>query len=136
MSDNLVTIKVFSYDHETLLYEPQLQSAGIYYYLKDHKTATVDPFLSNAMGGIKLMVKEEDVERAVKLIREIEQNEKERDDEHLIKIDGMKFIKVLDDCPKCESDEVYIEKTSYLKDMFSFSKKIHYCKKCEHQWKR
>jgi|SRR5579871_6664956 len=41
-----------------------LQDEGITCHLKDEYTVTVDPFLSNALGGIKLMVDEMQAEHA------------------------------------------------------------------------
>ena len=46
---DLVTIKTFSYDHETMLIEPTFKSEGIEYFLKDQKTVAIDPLVSNAM---------------------------------------------------------------------------------------
>lgn len=50
----------------------QLESEGIRCYLKDEHTVTIDPILSNAVGGIKLMVYEEQWERAQEIILQIE----------------------------------------------------------------
>ena len=41
---------------------------GINCWLKDENTATITPFFSNAVGGIKLMVGESQVERATELL--------------------------------------------------------------------
>ncbi|MEO6405954.1 MAG: DUF2007 domain-containing protein [Ferruginibacter sp.] len=46
----------------------RLQDAGIHCYLKDEYTVTIDPILSNAIGGIKLDVDERDVEAARQLL--------------------------------------------------------------------
>lgn len=37
-------------------------------YLQDEYTVTIDPLLSNAIGGIKLMVAETQVERALEIL--------------------------------------------------------------------
>ncbi len=37
-------------------------------YLQDEYSVTIDPFLSNAIGGIKLMVVESQVERAREIL--------------------------------------------------------------------
>lgn len=42
---------------------------GVECYLKDEFTVTVDPFLSNAVGGIKLVVKKENEPEAVKILQ-------------------------------------------------------------------
>jgi hypothetical protein len=47
----------------------KLQDAGIDCYLRDENTVTVDPLLSNAIGGIKLMVEESQFDLAVELMK-------------------------------------------------------------------
>ena len=37
-------------------------------YLQDEYTVTIDPLLSNAIGGIKLMVAEQQAERALEIL--------------------------------------------------------------------
>lgn len=37
-------------------------------YLQDENTVTIDPLLSNAIGGIKLMVAEQQAERALEIL--------------------------------------------------------------------
>jgi hypothetical protein len=44
-------------------------------YLQDEYTVTIDPLLSNAIGGIKLMVAEPQVERALEIITVSEKNQ-------------------------------------------------------------
>ena len=46
----------------------RLDEEGITCYLKDEYTVTIDPFLSNAIGGIKLMVLPDDFEEAKALL--------------------------------------------------------------------
>ena len=50
----------------------RLKEEGFDCHLKDENTVTVDPLLSNAIGGIKLMVREEDVDRANMALDRIE----------------------------------------------------------------
>ena len=45
-----------------------LQDAGINCHLKDENIITLDPFLSPALGGMKLMVYPTQAERAVELL--------------------------------------------------------------------
>ena len=49
-----------------------LQENNISCHLNDEHTVTIDPLLSNAIGGIKLMVAEGQVDRAIELIKEAE----------------------------------------------------------------
>ena len=51
----------------------KLQDAGIDCWLKDEHTVTIDPILSNAVGGIKLVVKDTDVEEAIKLLQHFDE---------------------------------------------------------------
>jgi hypothetical protein len=48
----------------------RLRDAGINCHLKDEFTITIDPLLSPALGGIKLMVAQSQVGRALELLKE------------------------------------------------------------------
>jgi len=51
----------------------QLEAEGIRAYLQDENTVTINPILSQAIGGIKLMVYEEQMPRANELLNAIEE---------------------------------------------------------------
>lgn len=55
----------------------RLESEGINCWLRDENTVTIDPILTNAVGGIKLMVAEADAERAIELLKEYREEKKE-----------------------------------------------------------
>ncbi len=132
---DLVTIKTFFYDHETILYEPTFRAEGIDYFLKDQKTVAIDPLVSNAIGGIKLQVRVEDEERARAVVAEIEANNSGTQLGDVIVVNGQKYEKTLDECPSCESEDIYIYKQSFLKNLFSpFAKRERYCKNCQMKW--
>ncbi len=57
---NMVTLRTFDNYFLANITLTRLQNAGINCFLKDEHTVTMDPILSNAIGGIKLVVKEED----------------------------------------------------------------------------
>jgi DNA-directed RNA polymerase subunit RPC12/RpoP len=67
----------------------RLDEEGITCYLKDEYTVTIDPLLSNAVGGIKLMVMPGDFEQARMLLDGYDK-------------DYRSAIK----CPECESHDV------------------------------
>ena len=67
----------------------RLEEDGINCWLKDENTVTIDPILTNAIGGIKLMVASTQAERAAGILRML-------DSEH----------KALNPCPKCGSQNV------------------------------
>jgi hypothetical protein len=50
----------------------RLQAENINCHLQDEYSVTIDPFLSNAIGGIKLMVAEAQVERAISILQDDE----------------------------------------------------------------
>lgn len=66
---DLVTIRTFQNYFSAHISLTKLRNEGIECYLKDEFTVTVDPFLSNAVGGIKLVVKKKDEQEAVELLR-------------------------------------------------------------------
>ena len=51
----------------------RLQEEGINCWLKDENTLSIDPLLNNALGGIKLMVAQEQLVRARKILQQMEQ---------------------------------------------------------------
>jgi hypothetical protein len=77
MSENFVTIATFTYPQELDIIIARFDAEGIAYFTSDEYTVSVNPFLSNAIGGIKLNVPEEDAERAFAIFQEIEKNNQE-----------------------------------------------------------
>ncbi len=55
----------------------RLESEDIECWLQDENTVTINPILTNVVGGIKLMVKKEDSQRAFEIFRESENNRKQ-----------------------------------------------------------
>ena len=54
-----------------------LQSEDINCWLKDENTVTIDPILTNAVGGIKLMVAAPQIGRALEILRKTKQQYQE-----------------------------------------------------------
>ena len=54
----------------------RLEEEAINGWLKDENTVTIDPILTNAVGGIKLMVPEVQAERALEILRILENEHK------------------------------------------------------------
>ena len=108
----------------------RLDEEGITCYLKDEYTVTIDPILSNAVGGIKLMVHPDDFEEASKLITGFDKDYRE----------SLK-------CPACGSGDIeYISKpgvknwaTAILSWFFSSyalaSEQVYHCYGCSHEFK-
>ena len=64
---DLVTVKTFDSYFVANIILGRLHAEGVECYLKDEVTVTIDPILTNAIGGIKLVVRKENV-AAVKQI--------------------------------------------------------------------
>lgn len=69
-----VLLDTFTYMHEYLTLKVKLESEGIETFVKDEMTITIDPLLSNAIGGIKLYIKESDSENALKIYQQFYEN--------------------------------------------------------------
>jgi hypothetical protein len=132
MNDKLVTIKTFYYDSETMLYEPRFKDAGIYYLLKDQKTVSADPIVSNAIGGIKLQVKEQDLETGKAILKEIDDNRIQSNFGKELEFKGKRYLGTLKICPKCGEEETYEEQFNFWRGWFS--KQKFYCKACNTEW--
>ncbi|MBK8087824.1 MAG: DUF2007 domain-containing protein [Chitinophagaceae bacterium] len=125
-------IIIFSFDNyiNANLRMMQLQEEGISCWLKDENTVTIDPILSNAIGGIKLMVHETQKERAADLLRTMMNKEKENRA-----------------CPNCGSLNVeYIvtnrKPSNWVSAIFTFfigdyamaGGKVYHCFDCRHEF--
>lgn len=80
-----------------------LQNAGIECHLKDEYTITIDPLLSPALGGMKLMVEQAQAEEAMLLLREAAQ-------EHLQTVP----------CPVCKKNDLeFVTETTHHNNWLS-----------------
>lgn len=68
--DNWITIISFTYPHEAYLAKGKLESEGIEVIIKDELTAQVNNFYSNAIGGVKLLVRDIDFNNANQILVE------------------------------------------------------------------
>lgn len=74
MPDMFTAIRSYDNYISANLILQQIEQAGIKAYLENEYSATINPFLSNSMGGIKLMVFTEQAARAIELVEELEGN--------------------------------------------------------------
>jgi len=67
-------LEVKSYDNyiEAHLMMGRLRNEFISCHLMNENSVTIDPFLSNAVGGIKIMVAEPQFERALEIVKDVE----------------------------------------------------------------
>lgn len=107
-----------------------LEERGISSWLKDEFTLTIDPILTNAVGGIKIMVNNEDAEKALEILNELRKEQKQA---------------VV--CPKCGSHNIeqvstprkainWISaiSTFFLGDYAMTVEKVNHCFDCKHEF--
>lgn len=81
----------------------RLEEEGVTCWLKDENTVTIDPILSNAIGGIKLMVALEDFDRAREILLTLKDS----------------YKKTLA-CPRCHSHEIeLVSSPRNVRNLFS-----------------
>ncbi len=71
MNDNYTVLAVFEYSTEANLIKSKLDSENIRTLLMDEKTIDSDPLISQAIGGVKLQVHNEDLDKAIEIYNEI-----------------------------------------------------------------
>jgi len=65
----LLVIKSYLTLSEATAMQALLEAEGLECRLKDEHSVVMAPFLANAIGGIKLMVHEEDIAQAISLLK-------------------------------------------------------------------
>ncbi len=70
----MITVRTFQNYFSAHIVLTKLRDAGINCFLKDEFTVTVDPILSNAVGGIKLVVVKEHANEAINLLKEFDED--------------------------------------------------------------
>jgi hypothetical protein len=68
MDSNFIIVASFLYPHEMEIAKHALESYGIECYSEDNLTVQSYQFISNAIGGVKLLVAEKDLEKAINLL--------------------------------------------------------------------
>jgi Putative prokaryotic signal transducing protein len=86
---DFVILQSFNNYMDAHLLMGRLESEGIECWLQDENTVTINPVWTNAVGGIKLMVKKEDAVLARQIFWEIETNRKQAVE-----------------CPKCKGHNI------------------------------
>lgn len=98
-------IAEFQYATEAFIYKGKLESEEIEVFIRDHHTINADPLLSKAVGGVKLFVRKEDYEEALKIISEISNFSVNNQGQLL-------------ECPNCGAKKIQMVNT--IKDFKSF----------------
>lgn len=64
----MIVVARFSFPHEAHIAKANLESAGIQSFIADEHTVNTQWLYSNAIGGVRLMVSEEDFEEATEIL--------------------------------------------------------------------
>jgi hypothetical protein len=143
-NSNWQQIITFVLPHEAHLAKAYLESEGIETEIRDELTAQVDNFYSNAIGGVKLLVKEEDFQRGMEVLKlggYITDPSAEESKIEYVTIEKGHNTEI---CPFCKSDNISIKKVPSIwtilvififKAPFPIFKKSYKCYDCEKEWK-
>ncbi len=69
--NNWITIKTFTSPTDAVVLRSRLEADGIECILLNELTAQVNPFYSNAIGGVQLQVKENDFTQAIEILKDL-----------------------------------------------------------------
>lgn len=133
----LVTIATFSFPAEAHIAKTILDREGIWSFIADDNIITWNWLYSNAVGGVKLQVRQPDVKRALQLLNEKPDGTKALDEE-------LGEDEQREKCPSCQSPlvhyETYNERLVFLSWLLlrfplPFLKRKWKCSACGHEWK-
>jgi hypothetical protein len=142
MNDGFITIATYPEPLEANLMRSKLLSEDIECILLDENLISVQPFYSNAIGGIKLQVHEDDAQRAKEILEE-----SNKPPLHIIykNINHKTNKHTKLHCPECNSTEVYYERLSnselvlcilLLGIPLLFLKGKYHCYNCGNKWEK
>jgi hypothetical protein len=121
MIDNYKVLTTFPYSTEAQITKSKLDSEGISVMLLDEKTIDSDPLISQAIGGVKLLVADDDFEKALEIFNEIRPYE--------LHANGNPIH-----CTSCNSSHILIaplERKNLFYMLFPFFEKTkHICNDC------
>ena len=95
MNSNYKILAVFEYSTEAHVTKSKLDADGFKTMLMDEKTIDSDPLISNAIGGVKLLVHKNDFDKALEIYTEIRGYQKDKNGNDIF-------------CPNCNSNRILI----------------------------
>ena len=122
MNSNYTSLAVFEYSSEAQVTKSKLEDEGIRVMLKDEKTIDSDPLLSQAIGGVKLYVHNDDLKEAIPIYNRIRRYETDNEGNAM-------------QCPNCNSHKILIaplERKNLFYMLFPFFESKRYiCNVCK-----
>lgn len=126
--NELIILQTFDNYFTANIQLTRLRAAGIECYLKDEYVVTIDPFLSNAIGGIKLMIRKDEEYKVRRLLREM--NASSDDQLHCPQCGSNKFILV----PKRSTENIVTAITTWLLSAYAVSaENVYQCTSCGYE---
>ena len=139
MTDKIIVITTVHDLTNAYLIKNILESNGIECFIANENTITADPLYMNAVGGMKIHIREEDRKLALQLLSK---NENSQIDDPTNVIEEANTTETI--CPNCSSSDVRREKVSIASFAISFLllgfpipflKRKYHCFNCQHEWK-
>ena len=134
MKQSWITVASYSRPVEAHLARTRLEADGITCVVSDEYLVRVDWLLSNAVGGVKLMVPSWEADRAKEILRPRPR---------LVVVAGAGSEEEMI-CPRCHCDDVYFTRFSRRMEAMSvlllgfivpWRKRRWACKECGYEWK-
>ena len=121
MIDHYTILETFPYSTEAQITKSKLEAEGIRVMLLDEKTVDSDPLISQAIGGVKLLVHNDQINEGLKIYNRIRAYEKDANGNAIV-------------CVNCDSTKVLIAPPS-RKNIFYmlfpfFEKRKYRCNVC------
>ncbi len=111
----------FDYLADAELLKAKLESEGIPVILKDANILQADPFIASAIGGVKVMVYQQDRERAEEIYNSVRRYAVDKNGDPVV-------------CPNCKAvrSERYSDRSNFWYRLFPFLEPMKYrCLNCE-----
>ena len=134
-SYHFVTVHRFTYQQDLIGLVPLLENEGIVYNLTDMETISIDPLASNAIGGIRLQVRNDQVDKTVEIVQAYLKTKAEVEEKTERIIHNKYYFRATaEECPNCSSEEVFEREKGLWLRLFGSSKQTFYCSNCENEW--
>lgn len=120
MSTEFQTLGSFEFPADVVVIKGKLEAEGIPVFLRDETTINTDPLISAALGGVKLQVYSEDLERARRIYDEIRAYASDAQGNPVV-------------CPNCNaarSEVHYFGKSIFYKLFPFFEPRAYRCTQC------
>ncbi len=143
--EDLKTLITFTYPHEAHMAKGYLESNGIETLLKDEMTVSVNNFYSNAIGGVKLLVKDSNYDSGIQLLKEsgyiLDKYSKKS---HVNDVESMDRKYDVKACPFCKSQNISRNKNvsiwiipvyAIIGAIFPIFRSTYICFDCDKKWR-